>query len=293
MKFNKFSPVVAGTMKWGSWGAKFNADDYLAMIRHCIACGVTTFDHADIYGHYSVEEEFGKALKLDTSLRSKIQLISKCGIMMLSPNRKEYTIKHYDTSAAHIRASVERSLINLYTDYLDVLLLHRPDPLMDAEEVCEIFTALKKEGKVLDFGVSNFTVSQVALIHAFFPIITNQVEISIITLEPFLDGTLDQCQKAGIIPMAWSPLGGGNIFNSTEERDKRIVAVAQILASKYNCSPSQILLTWLLQHPAKILPVLGTAKADRIKEAVDAVSLRLTREEWFMLWRASTGKEVA
>lgn len=293
MKSDIFSPVIAGTMKWGAWGAKFNEQDYLAMITHCIECGVTTFDHADIYGHYTVEEEFGNALKLDPSLRSKIQLISKCGIMMLSPNREGYTIKHYDTSAAHIRASVERSLTNMHTDYLDTLLLHRPDPLMNGEEVCEIFTALKQEGKVLHFGVSNFSVSEVDLIHSCFPLITNQIEISVIRLAPFTDGTLDQCQRARIIPMAWSPLGGGNIFNSTEERDKRIVAVAQILASKYNSSPAQILLVWLLQHPSGILPVLGTAKAHRVKEAMDSVSIKITREEWFMLWRASTGKEVA
>lgn len=288
-----FSPVIAGTMKWGSWGAKFNTSAYLEMIENCIECGVTSFDHADIYGHYTVEEEFGRALSINPSLRAKIQLISKCGIRMLSPNRQGYTIKHYDTSAGHIRESVEQSLKNLETDHLDCLLLHRPDPMMNPEEICQIFNALKQEGKVLTFGVSNFSPSQTELIHNCFPLITNQVEISIIRLDPFIDGTLDYCQGNKIIPMGWSPLGGGNIFQSEEERDKRIVAVSQLLAAKYNVSPSQILLAWLLQHPSGIIPVLGTANTIRVKEAMEAASIKITREEWFMLWRASTGEEVA
>lgn len=280
-------------MKWGAWGAKFNTSQYLAMIEACMENGITTFDHADIYGHYTVEEEFGKALSEYSSIRNKIQLISKCGINMPSPNREEYTIKHYDTSPAHIRKSVEQSLKNLRTDYLDVLLLHRPDPLMDPDEVCNTFALLQKEGKVLHFGVSNFSPSQTALIHSFFPLVTNQVEISIIHLAPFTDGLLDYCQSQKIVPMGWSPLGGGNIFNSTLERDKRIVAVSQFLSIKYMVSASQILLAWLLQHPSGIIPVLGTANALRVKEAMGAISIKITREEWFMLWRASTGEEVA
>lgn len=287
------SPIIAGTMKWGNWGAKFSTKEYLYMIEKCLEYNVTTFDHADIYGHYTVEEEFGKALLLDASIREKIQLITKCGIQMLSPNKPEHKIKSYNTSSQYIISSVENSLRNFNTDYIDLLLIHRPDPLMNPNEIAETFTTLKQQGKVLQFGVSNFTTSQADMIHAAFPLVANQVEISILKLDAFTDGTLDYCQKEKITPMAWAPLGGGNIFNSDEERSKRIIAVSQLLAEKYNVLPEQIMLAWLLKHPGKIKPVLGTAKHERIKLAIEATKINLLREQWFMLWRASTGEEVA
>lgn len=289
---NNTIPLVAGTMKWGTWGAKFNTNEYLSMITQCIDFGISTFDHADIYGNYTVEQEFGAALKSEPGLRSKIQLISKFGIQMLSANRGGYNIKHYDTGRKHILESVERSLANLHTDHLNLLLIHRPDPLMNPQEIAEAFTELQAKGKVLQFGVSNFSSSQMELINSSFKILTNQSEISIAKLDPFTDGTLDYCIINKIIPMAWSPLGGGNIFTSKTERNIRIVAVAEILAEKHSATPPQILLAWLLKHPSNIVPVLGTAKASRIKEASAATKINLSREEWFMLWRASTGEEV-
>jgi predicted oxidoreductase len=295
MNQTKFSPVIAGTMKWGVWGAKFNTNEYLQLIDDCMQMGVTTFDHADIYGHYTTEEEFGKALAERKELRSQMQLITKCGIKMVTPNRPHHTIKHYDTSKEHITHSAHLSLKHLHTDYIDLLLIHRPDPLMHPDEIAEAFTQLKKEGKVLQFGVSNFAPSQVEMIASRFPIITNQIEISILYLKPFTDGTLDQSITKNIIPMAWSPLGGGNLFAlaQEDERAKRIIAVADILAEKYSVAPDQVLLSWLLQHPSGILPVLGTSKAERIKKALEATKIKMERQEWFMLWRASTGHEVA
>ena len=286
------TPLIAGTMKWGAWGAKLTSQEYLAMIEQCLECGITTFDHADIYGNYTVEGEFGKALDLNPGLRDRVQLISKCGIRMISPNRTGYNIKHYDTSREHIVESVERSLRNLGTNHLNLLLIHRPDPLMNPDEIAETFTLLQKQGKVLQFGVSNFSVSQMELLHASFPIITNQLEISVLRLQPFIDGTLDHCILKKITPMAWSPLGGGNVFTSTEEQAKRIVGVAEILAEKYASTAPQILLAWLLKHPANIIPVLGTARIARIIEAAEATKITLNKEEWFMLWRASIGEEV-
>ena len=287
------SPVIAGTMKWGAWGAKFSTKDYLLMIQTCLEHNISTFDHADIYGHYTVEEEFGQALLLDTSIRKKIQLITKCGIQMLSTNRPDHKIKSYNTSKQFIITSVENSLKNFNTDYIDLLLIHRPDPLMEPVEIAEAFTILKQQGKVLQFGVSNFTPSQIDMIHNVFPLVANQVEISILKLDSFTDGTLDYCQKQKIIPMAWAPLGGGNIFNAEDERSKRVIAVSQLLSEKYNVLPEQILLAWLLKHPSKIKPVLGTAKHERIKLALEATRINLLREDWFVLWRASTGDEVA
>ncbi len=289
----QLSPVVAGTMKWGAWGSKFSTEQYLKLIEECIERKITTFDHADIYGHYTTEEEFGNALKLKPHLRSQMQIISKCGIKLVSPNKPENLIKSYDTSKNYILTSAENSLKNLQTDYLDVLLIHRPDPLMNPEEIAEAFFQLQKSGKVLHFGVSNFTTSQVELIASHFPIIINQIEISILNLHPFIDGTLDQCIIKKILPLAWSPLGGGNIFAKLEdERNKRITAVALILAEKYNVGPDQILLSWLLKHPSGIIPVLGTSKIERMQLAMDSTKINLEREEWFMLWRASTGSEV-
>lgn len=290
-----FSKIIAGTMKWGAWGSKFDTLTYERMINECLSMGVTTFDHADIYGDYTTEEEFGKVLKQQTGLRKQMQIISKCGIKKVSVNRPQNIIKSYNTSFKYILESVETSLKNLGTDYLDCLLIHRPDPLLDADEVAKAFTILKEQGKVLHFGVSNFKRWQVDLLNSRFKLEVNQVECSLLHLDPFVDGTLDQCQQLKIIPMAWSPLGGGNIFSLEEddERNKRIIAVASILAQKYNSLADVILYSWLLTHPSGILPVLGTSKSDRIRNAIAATEIKLTREEWFMLWRASTGREVA
>jgi len=290
-----YSNVIAGTMKWGAWGAKLNTSEFEQMIKDCIAAGVTTFDHADIYGDYTTEEDFGKVLKEQPSLRQQMQLITKCGIQMVSVNRPHHKIKSYDTSYEHIIESVERSLSNLATDYIDCLLIHRPDPLFHADEVAKAFEQLKQQGKVLEFGVSNFRKWQVDLLRSRFPVSVNQFECSLLHLEPFGDGTLDQCQQHRIVPMAWSPMGGGNLFviDEEDERNKRILAVANILAEKYATGADVILMSWLMTHPANILPVLGTSKIERVHAAVAATLLKLEREEWFMLWRASTGREVA
>lgn len=281
-------------MKWGLWGSKFSSAAYEQIIRDCISIGVTSFDHADIYGNYTTEEEFGRVLKQNPSLRNQIQLITKCGIQMVSPSRPQHKIKSYDTSYAHIVESVETSLENFSTDYIDCLLIHRPDQLLNADEVAKAFTQLKQQGKVLHFGVSNFKRWQVDLLNSRFPVEVNQLECSLLQLNPFVDGTLDQCQQNHIIPMAWSPLGGGNLFAETDdEQTKRILAVANFLADKYNSSADIILLSWLISHPSGIIPVLGTSKIERIKAATAATQIKLEREEWFMLWRASTGKEVA
>jgi predicted oxidoreductase len=287
------SPIIAGTMKWGAWGAKFSAEQYLHIIHAAVEAGATTFDHADIYGHYTTEKEFGAALALDTSLRSKIQLITKCGIKMVSGNRPQHTIKHYDTGRQHILQSVETSLSNFNTGYIDVLLLHRPSPLMHPDEIAEAFALLHQQGKVRQFGVSNFTSSQTALVHQRYKLAYNQLELSLLHLAPFTDGTLDYCLANGITPMAWSPLGGGNVFKGEDEQHQRITAVADLLAEKYNARPDQVLLAWLMHHPSGIMPVLGTSRHGRIAAAMESLKIKLTTQEWFMLWRASTGKEVA
>ena len=290
-----FSRIIFGVMKWGVWGHRLRPQQMLRLMEESIEYGVTTFDHADIYGGYTTEAEFGAALKLDPSLRQKMQLITKCGIKMPAPARPQYQIKSYDTSASHIRASVEQSLKNLHTDYIDLLLLHRPSPLMDPVEVAGAFQELREEGKVKYFGVSNFTPTQFELLNSFFPLATNQVEASLQHLSPFLDGTFDQCLSKGIKPMAWSPLGGGNVFkDKTNSQVQRIRATAGRIMRR-RAEPiglDRLLLAWLMHHPAGIFPVIGTARIERLRAAADATKIHLSREEWYELWQASTGKEV-
>jgi predicted oxidoreductase len=280
-------------MKWGQWGAKFSPAQYLQLIEDCLAHKITMFDHADIYGDFTVEEEFGMALKQKPSLRHQMQLITKCGIRRHTPNRPENKIHSYDTSKEYIINSAERSLRNFNTDFIDVLLIHRPDPLMHPYEIAAAFSQLKQEGKVLHFGVSNFTLSQMDMMMTAFKVEFNQLEISVLKLEPFHDGSLDKCIQHSIKPMAWGPLGSGRLHNDEDdERNKRILAVASMLAEKYNAGIDQILLAFIFKHPSGIIPVIGSTKIERLKSAYDAAQINIEREEWFMLWRASTGHEV-
>jgi predicted oxidoreductase len=289
----QLSPVIAGCMKWGQWGAKFSTDQYCRIIEDCLNMGITSFDHADIYGDYTVEEEFGNALKQNPSLRHQMQLITKCGIRRHTPNRPENKIHSYDTSKAYILKAADRSLKNFHTDFLDVLLIHRPDPLMHPHEIAEAFTQLKQEGKVLHFGVSNFTPSQMDMMIRAFPVEFNQLEVSVVKLDPFHDGTLDKCLEHGIRPMAWGPLGSGRLhLDKEDERNKKILAVAHLLSEKYSCTIDQILLAFIFRHPASIIPVIGSTKTERLRSALAAAQITIEREEWFMLWRASTGHEV-
>ena len=290
----QFSPLIIGTMRLGAWGAKMTTDELERFVDRCLNLGLRDFDHADIYGSYTEEAAFGKVLARRPGMRQRMQLTTKCGIKMISENRPAHKIKSYDSSRAHILASVENSLRDLRTDYLDLLLLHRPDFLMDASEIAEAFAKLKTAGKVLHFGVSNFTPSQFELLHQATPLANHQVEISLTHLAPFTDGTLDQCQRLGVVPTAWSPLGGGGIFSEkTTPREQRIRVVGNALAERHSASLDQILLAWLRKHPAGIVPVLGTSKFERVESAFASLKIELTREEWYGLWQAGTGEEVA
>lgn len=284
---------VAGCMRWGKWGAGFTTNEYRSMIDACLENGISSFDHADIYGDYTTEAEFGEALKEAPSLRSNLRIISKCGIQMLTENRPSHQIKSYNTSSAHIIRSVENSLTQFGTDHLDLLLIHRPDPLLNPVEVAGAIDHLKQQGKILQFGVSNFMPHQVDMLATYTPIEYNQVEISILHLAAFINGTLDNCIKHQIVPMAWAPLGGGILNDDTHPRFRSIVSTATELGLKYNCGVNEILLAWLYVHPAGILPVIGTTKIERLIQAKNASAIRFEREDWFKLWTASTGEEVA
>ncbi len=291
MKKLQHKPIV-GCMRWGVWGENFTTVQYEQIIEQCLAIGLDIFDHADIYGHYTTEADFGHALKGNTSLRNQIKIITKCGINMLTPNRPHHAIKSYDTSATHITKSVEQSLQNFHTDYIDTLLIHRPDILMHVEEIAATITTLKNAGKIKSFGVSNFTTSQVALLNKYIPIEHHQVEISLTNLNAFDNGVLDQCQLENIEAQSWSPLGNG-IFTEKTEQNTRILSEAENLSKTYDCSINQVLLAFLYAHPSQIVPVIGTTKFERIQEAKKAMEIELTREDFYKLWTASTGKEVA
>ena len=290
----EFSRIVAGVMTWGEWGKKLTAKKAANYIEECLSLGVSTFDHADIYGHYTTEALFGRATKGKSSLRQRMELISKCGIKLVTPNRPDYKLKSYDTSKAHILSSVDQSLKNLKTDYLDLLLIHRPSPLMDPSEIAETFNQLKQAGKVLNFGVSNFTITQFSTLNKYIPLVTNQIEISLLHDEFLLDGTLDQCLQHGIAPMAYSTMAKGAFFaKETSEQIKRIKKVVTKLKKKYRATYEELITAWLLSHPAKILPIIGTTVIERMATAVRATEINLEREDWFALWEASRGKEVA
>lgn len=257
-----------------------------------MAQGITSFDHADIYGDYTTEADFGQALHNNSSLRRQLQLITKCGIRMVASNRPQHSIKSYDTGMQHIIASVEQSLRHFHTDYLDVLLIHRPDPLLDPAAVAQAVTQLKQQGKLLHFGVSNFLPHQVAVLQQYLPIEYNQFEVSIIHTSPFTNGILDHCLQHGIQPMAWAPLGGGLLNDESHPRYRSIAATAAQLAKKYDTGINQVLIAWLLMHPSGIIPVLGTTKVERLVQAKEANKLRLEREDWFALYTASLGEDV-
>lgn len=260
------------------------------LINASLASGISTFDHADIYGNYSCEETFGRVLKAKPGLRDTMEIVTKCGIKLLSDKRPNHKIKHYDTSKEHIIWSVENSLKMLGTDRIDLLLLHRPDPLLNPIEVVEAFALLKKQGKVLHFGVSNFTPSQFEMLQSFlsFPLVTNQIELSLFNNTPFFDGTTDCLMKHQVSPMAWSPLGGGKHFEN-ESTMNQLTA----LANTYGCTTSQLLLAWLLKHPSAVLPILGTTQVNRIEEGAKSITINLDKQHWFELLKIVSGKDVA
>jgi predicted oxidoreductase len=235
---------------------------------------------------------FGAALQTNPALKSRIKLISKCGIALVSPARPAHRVKHYNTSCEHIVASVENSLTCLGVEKLDLLLIHRPDPLMNAEEVAEAFDRLKGAGKVDKFGVSNFLPHQFDLLQSFLdqPLHVNQIEISLLRLDSLFDGTLDQCQRLAVTPQAWSPLAGGRLAQQTEESS--LGRALSRVANELGVTREQLAIAWLLRHPARIRPVLGTGKLQRIRELVDARRIELDRQTWFELLEAAQGYPI-
>lgn len=283
---------------YGVWRLADAEDTSIKHVREkidlCLDQGITTFDHADIYGDYECEKLFGKALADDPSLRSQMQLISKCDIALMSDKFPDRRVKFYDTSAEYVRASVEQSLQNLSTDYLDLLLIHRPDPFMNAAETGAALDQLIDSGKVKAVGVSNFEVWDWRLLQANMrhPLVANQVEMSLLQRDAFTNGNLSAMQLDSLTPMAWSPLGGGALFGDTPET-RRLAPIFERLAQEQGASVDHVALAWLLAHPANILPVVGTNNPSRIKSLSNILDIEIDRETWFELWTAAAGQEVA
>ncbi|MBZ0057356.1 MULTISPECIES: aldo/keto reductase family oxidoreductase [unclassified Leclercia] len=285
----EFSRFVMGYWRLMDWNMP--AQQLASFIEEHLDLGITTVDHADIYGGYQCEAAFGEAMKLSPALRQRMEIVTKCGIATTA--KSEHALGHYITDRDHIVRSAEQSLTHLATDYLDLLLIHRPDPLMDADEVAEAFLALHQSGKVRHFGVSNFTPAQFALLQSRLPftLATNQVEISPVYQPLLLDGTLDQLQQLRIRPMAWSCLGGGRLFNDESFQPLRdeLAQVAQELNAE---TIEQVVYAWILRLPSQPLPIIGSGKIERVRSALAAEQLNMTRQQWFRIRKAALGYDV-
>ncbi|WP_416369775.1 aldo/keto reductase [Tritonibacter mobilis] len=261
-----------------------------AKIAACLEQSITTFDQADIYGDYGAEAILGGALKANPSLRDQMEIVTKCDIVAPIGRYADKSVKYYDTSRAHIMHSVETSLSEMGIEQIDLLLIHRPDPLMDHNETGAALDELVTSGKVRAVGVSNFRPWDWSLLQSAMktPLSTNQIEISLGEVSPFTNGDLAFHQQHNHPVMAWSPLGGGGLMTATSELTKRMDAIA----AAQDVDRAAVAVAFLLRHPAHILPVLGTNNLDRIKTISDATKVELDRETWFKLYEAALGKEV-
>ncbi|WP_338015415.1 aldo/keto reductase [Dyella acidiphila] len=285
----ELSPIVAGLWRSVAW--PLDAQQRVSWIEQALELGISSFDHADIYGDYRAESLFGEALKLAPALRHRMQLVSKCGIRLRSAELP-YRINYYDTRAGYIRAQVEQSLRKLNTEQLDLVLIHRPDYLMDAAALAETFATLTREGKVAHWGVSNHSTSQFALLHQQHPLLTNQVELSPLQLGALDDGTLDQAQQLGLRPMIWSPLGGARLFTGDDEQAVRVRAEMSAIAERHGISLTTLAFAWALRHPSRPYVITGTGRIDGLRDAIAALNVQLDNEDWYAIWVAGKGHGV-
>ncbi|MCB1410411.1 MAG: aldo/keto reductase [Rhodobacteraceae bacterium] len=287
--------VTLSRMAYGMWRVADDDDTGPAHIRAkleaCLAQGITTLDLADIYGGYTAESLLGAALKAAPGLRDRFEIVTKCGIVAPMGRHGSARVKHYDTSARHIAASVDASLRDLGTDRIDLLLIHRPDPMMDAGETGRALDDLVESGKVRAVGVSNFHRDETELLQDAMRqrLRVNQIEISLAAPEPFANGELSFIQRQGMAPMAWSPLAGGALFAGAQPE---LVEVMRDMAAAKGCEMAALAIAWLLAHPARIMPVIGTNRLSRIAAMSEAFRVDLDREDWFILYQAALGHEV-
>ncbi|NIF50995.1 aldo/keto reductase [Burkholderia sp. Ax-1724] len=287
--------VVAGMWRVCDW--RMSAGELVDFMHRCIELGVTAFDHADIYGRGAVESLFGEALALDPSLRGRMQIVSKAGIRLGASSAAspagEGPLKYYDSSPAYLREAVEQSLRRLGTDHLDLFLIHRPDSLMNMDDIALAAQSLVEQGKIRAFGVSNFSVRQFELLHARTALATNQIEFS-----PFATGALDSdmlavLAQAKVSPMIWSPLGGGRLFSATDEAARRVRGVMAGLQQKYGAASwLAIAYAWIFRVPGAPYVIVGSRRLDSVQAAVDGLRIALDRQDWYAILEAARGRPV-
>lgn len=285
------SQVVFGCMRVADRGLMGNS--LMRLVEECMDMGVTTFDHAPVYGGYTCEKLFGDGvLRKNPSLRQKMQLVTKTGIVL--PGKNGNKTIYYESSKAEIKTEMEASLQNLATDHVDLLLVHRPDVLADPAETGEALDMLVKEGKALHIGVSNFAPSQITMLQSYMqnPIVTNQIELSVKTTTHFFDGTVDDALTRRMPLMAWSPLGGGSVFAGEEEQSVRLRQTLSEIAERYRVSIDTIMYAWLFAHPAQIAAITGTVNISRVRAAAEAQDISLSYDEWYQILEASRGYSV-
>ncbi|TBN12688.1 oxidoreductase [Agrobacterium cavarae] len=284
-----FSRIVYGMWRIGD-DADTSPRHVQAKIEACLEQGITTMDQADIYGGYTAEAILGNGLREAPSLRDKIEIVTKCGIVAPAGRHAAARVKHYDTGAKHINASVEASLRDMNTDRIDLLLIHRPDPMMDPEETGETLDSLVASGKVRSVGVSNFRPWDFSLLQSNMTeeLVTNQIEISLAETSAFINGDLAYLQERALPVMAWSPLGGGSLMG----KDGPLSDALERIAQENNVDAAAVVVAWLLAHPAKILPVMGTNNLARIASISDAEKVEMDRQTWFELYTLANGREV-
>jgi predicted oxidoreductase len=300
MKRQKISangPVLS-RMVYGTWrilDTNPSVQEINRRIHDCLSVGITTIDTAEIYGLYQVEEQLGAALALSPGLRGKIEIVTKAGIYVPCSRHPEWKTAHYNATAKQLRASLETSLRLLGTDHVDLFLVHRPDWLTRAEDTATGLNELLSSGRILSAGVSNYSPSQFELLNSHMdqPLVTNQIEFHLLHSGPICDGTLNQCEMQKVLPMAWSPLAGGRIFDSGNPGAVRLAAVASEMSVRYGgANLEQLAYAWILAHPSGPLPVIGTNQRERLESAAKAVEIELQREDWFALWEAAHGHKI-
>ena len=289
----EFSRMVYGT--WRLLSTQPTAQEINRRLHVCLELGITTIDTAEIYGLYEVEKALGGALALSPGLRDKLEIVTKAGIYVPCTYHPERHTAHYNATGARLVKSLDKSLRLLGTDRIDLFLVHRPDWLTRADDTASGLNPLLRVGKVAAAGVSNYSVSQFDLLNACMeqPLATNQIEFHLLHMEPITDGTLHQCEKLGVLPMAWSPLAGGRLFNPESPAAQRLSAAAAGMSSRYGgATLEQLAYAWIMAHPSRPLPVIGTNKLERMQSAAQAEAIVLEREDWYALWEAAQGHKV-
>ncbi len=291
----EFSRLVYGTWRILDDADASSPQEINRRLNVCVEQGMTTIDTAEIYGLYEVEEALGKALSLSPGLRDKLEIVSKAGIYVPCSYHPDRHTAHYNATAARLVKSAEKSLRFLGTDHLELFLVHRPDWLTSADDTAAGLNQLMRDGKIRSAGVSNYNVAQFNVLNSRMeqPLATNQLEFHLLHMDPILDGTFDQCQQQRVLPMAWSPLAGGRLFDPANEAGQRLKKAALVIGERYNnATLEQLAYAWIMAHPSQPIPVIGTNKVERIISAAQSADIKLERQDWYALWEAAQGRKI-